>query len=47
MHTGTHAELMKVPKQVDEKGDPVVGPGLYHTLWDIQQMEDSEDKDKR
>jgi len=35
---GTHEELMKVPKQVDEDGEPVVGPGLYHTLWDTQQM---------
>jgi len=35
---GTHEELLKVPKQVDEDGKPVVGPGLYHTLWDTQQM---------
>merc|ERR1711959_758469 len=36
---GTHQELMKVPKQVDpETGKPIVGPGLYHTLWDTQQV---------
>merc|ERR1711907_700949 len=23
----------------DEKGNPVVGEGLYHTLWDTQQVE--------
>ena len=22
--------------EVDEDGKPVVGPGLYHTLWDTQ-----------
>lgn len=36
---GTHEELMKAPKQVDSKGEPVAGKGLYHTLWDTQQME--------
>ena len=35
---GTHEELLQVPKQVDEEGEPVVGPGLYHTLWDTQQV---------
>jgi hypothetical protein len=35
---GTHEELLKVPKQVDEEGKPIAGPGLYHTLWDTQQM---------
>lgn len=50
---GTHSELLKVPKQTDEKGRPVVGPGLYHTLWDTQQVEgakgglDSDGKDLR
>ena len=39
---GTHEELLKVPKQVDEDGKPVVGPGLYHTLWDTQQVESAE-----
>ena len=34
---GTHEELLEVPKMVDENGKPVVGPGLYHTLWDTQQ----------
>ena len=37
---------MQVPKQVDAKGEPVVGPGLYHTLWDTQQMKKREDKGK-
>jgi len=36
---GTHQELLKVPKQVDGNGKPVAGPGLYHSLWDIQQAE--------
>ena len=36
---GTHEELLRVPKQVDEEGNPVVGPGLYHTLWDTQQVD--------
>ena len=36
---GTHEELLRVPKQVDEEGKPVVGPGLYHTLWDTQQVD--------
>lgn len=36
---GTHDQLMLVPKQVDAKGNPVVGPGLYHTLWDTQQVQ--------
>lgn len=31
-----------MPKQVDEDGKPVVGPGLYHTLWDTQQVESAE-----
>jgi len=35
---GTHEELLKVPKQVDAEGKPVAGPGLYHTLWDTQQV---------
>ena len=39
---GTHEELLKVPKQVDEDGEPVVGAGLYHTLWDTQQVESAE-----
>merc|ERR1719498_1945285 len=37
---GTHAELMKISKKVDSEGKPVIGPGLYHTLWDIQQMKE-------
>ena len=36
---GTHSELMQVPKQIDDQGNPVAGPGLYHTLWDTQQVE--------
>lgn len=40
---GTHQELLQKPKQVDENGTPAVGPGLYHTLWDIQQTEGSVD----
>ena len=35
---GTHEELLRVPKQVDKEGNAVVGPGLYHTLWDTQQV---------
>jgi len=40
---GTHEELLQVPKQVNEDGKPVVGPGLYHTLWDTQQAEGKSD----
>ena len=36
---GTHQELLKVPKQEDSNDNPIAGPGLYHTLWDIQQVE--------
>lgn len=36
---GTHEELLQVPKQVDDDGKPVVGAGLYHTLWDTQQVD--------
>lgn len=36
---GTHEELLRAPKKVDDNGKPVAGPGLYHTLWDTQQME--------
>lgn len=35
---GTHSELLQVPKQLDNDGNPVSGPGLYHTLWDTQQV---------
>merc|ERR1711959_551323 len=36
---GTHEQLLRVPKRVDAEGTPIVGPGLYHTLWDTQQVE--------
>ena len=36
---GTHEELLQVPKLLDEQGKPVAGPGLYHTLWDTQQVD--------
>jgi predicted RNase H-like nuclease (RuvC/YqgF family) len=42
---GTHEELLKVPKQVDEDGKPVVGPGLYHPLRDTQQVESAESRE--
>ena len=39
---GTHEELLEVAKQVDTDGKPVAGPGLYHTLWDTQQVTSAE-----
>jgi len=36
---GTRHELLQVPKQEDANGKPIAGPGLYHTLWDTQQVE--------
>jgi ABC-type multidrug transport system fused ATPase/permease subunit len=36
---GTHEQLLQVPKRTDTEGKPVAGPGLYHTLWDTQQVE--------
>jgi hypothetical protein len=35
---GTHEELLKVLKRIDADGKPIVGPGLYHALWDTQQI---------
>jgi len=35
---GTHEELLRVPKQIDSEGKPIAGAGLYHTLWDTQQI---------
>ena len=41
---GTHEQLLRVPKRVDKDGKPVVGPGLYHTLWDTQQLSNLKQK---
>merc|ERR1712129_424518 len=35
---GTHEELLQNEKEVDAEGKVVVWKGLYHTLWDTQQL---------
>jgi len=35
---GTHEDLLKKPKRIGADGKPIVGPGLYHALWDTQQI---------